>query len=69
MDCLWWFKWPPGKPPYFVKPNGNIVPFYAHNYVPYLNVEHPPVTAAPADETDAEEGVVEVMEEPDEPVP
>eukprot|EP00972_Heterocapsa_arctica_P090527 13356831-Heterocapsa_arctica.AAC.1 len=59
MDCGYWFKWPPGKDPYFVKPNGDIVRLYVHNNVPYLNEDNA-VTALPAD--DDEEGAIEVLE-------
>jgi hypothetical protein len=59
MDCGYWFKWPPGKDPYFVKPNGDVVRFYVHNNVPYLDEEHF-VTALPAG--DEEDGAIEVME-------
>eukprot|EP00972_Heterocapsa_arctica_P089722 13233785-Heterocapsa_arctica.AAC.1 len=58
MDCGYWFKWPPGKDPYFVKPNGDIVRFYVRNNVPYLDEDNS-VTALP---TDDEEGAIEVLE-------
>eukprot|EP00972_Heterocapsa_arctica_P024983 3682175-Heterocapsa_arctica.AAC.1 len=37
MECNWWFKWPPGKPPYFTTYNGDIVRYYVHKHVPYLD--------------------------------
>eukprot|EP00972_Heterocapsa_arctica_P057731 8516566-Heterocapsa_arctica.AAC.1 len=58
MDCGYWFKWPPGKYPYFIKPHGEVVRFYVHNNVPYLNEDNP-VDALPADE---EEGAIEVLD-------
>eukprot|EP00972_Heterocapsa_arctica_P076508 11285991-Heterocapsa_arctica.AAC.1 len=70
MDCGWRFKWPPGKPPFFVKPNGEFVHFYVHNYVPYLN-ENAVINSCPANdvEADEEEAAVEGIIEPDECVP
>eukprot|EP00972_Heterocapsa_arctica_P108437 15970799-Heterocapsa_arctica.AAC.1 len=64
MECSWWFRWPPGKPLYFTKPNGYIVRFYVHNNVPYLDEES--VTLAPADEIEAGDGAEEVSEIPPE---
>eukprot|EP00972_Heterocapsa_arctica_P087547 12909783-Heterocapsa_arctica.AAC.1 len=50
VEYNWWFKWPPSKPPYFTKLNGDI------EYV----------TAVPADEIEGGDGAVEVIEIPPE---
>ncbi len=59
MELGYYFKWPPGKDPYFVKPNGDKVRFYVHGNVPYLDEEHS-VPALPAG--DEEGGEIEVLQ-------